>query len=107
VARLDGIRLRLHQAQARAAEQRGERLARAVAGLEARSPLATLARGYAIVTRVTDGVIIRNASEAPPGTLIAARLAEGSLRAVVEREDPVTRPSGPKHSRRTKGRPPD
>ena len=107
VARLDGIRLRLHQAQARAAEQRGERLARAVAGLEARSPLATLARGYAIVTRVTDGAIIRSAAEAPPGTVIAARLAQGSLHAVVEREEPITGPDAPKRAGRAKRRPPD
>jgi exodeoxyribonuclease VII large subunit len=47
------------------------------------SPLATLDRGYAIVSRA-DGAILRDANEAPSGTLIEARLAVGSLRAKVE-----------------------
>jgi exodeoxyribonuclease VII large subunit len=57
---------------------------RAVAGLEARSPLATIARGYAIVTRLPDGEIVRAPEEAPPGTRIEARLAKGRLTAIVE-----------------------
>ncbi|MFZ0790062.1 MAG: exodeoxyribonuclease VII large subunit, partial [Chromatiaceae bacterium] len=73
----------------------------------ARSPLATLARGYAILTRVTDGAIIRSAAEAPPGIVIAARLAEGSLRAVVEREEPVTGSKVPRRYGRAKDRPRD
>jgi exodeoxyribonuclease VII large subunit len=79
---------RLHWAQLRAGEHRRERLARAVAGLEARSPLGTLARGYAIVTRVGDGVIVRSPVDAPPGTTIEARLREGRLLALVEPDAP-------------------
>ncbi len=61
-----------------------ERFAPLVRTLSAVSPLATLERGYAIVSRV-DGGILRNAANAPPGTLIEARLAVGTLRAKVEK----------------------
>jgi exodeoxyribonuclease VII large subunit len=47
------------------------------------SPLATLARGYAIV-KDERGRIVRNADDAPAGTLIEARLAQGHIRAKVQ-----------------------
>ena len=47
------------------------------------SPLATLGRGYAIVHRVDDGTLLRDAAQAPPGTEVEARLAKGRLRAKV------------------------
>jgi exodeoxyribonuclease VII large subunit len=47
------------------------------------SPLATLARGYAIV-KDERGRILRNADDAPAGTVIEARLAHGQLRAKVQ-----------------------
>ncbi|UHD18103.1 exodeoxyribonuclease VII large subunit [Thiocapsa bogorovii] len=83
---VDALAERLARARARLAETRSERLLRAVAGLEARSPLATLARGYAIVTRLQDGAIVRAPEQAPSGTRIEARLARGRLIAVVESE---------------------
>lgn len=87
-AAVDGLDRRLSWAEAQNLNRRRERLARAVTGLEARSPLATLARGYAIVTRLPDDAILRDPAEAPPGTLIEARLARGPLRArVVPPED--------------------
>ncbi len=52
-------------------------------GLEATSPLATLGRGYAIVTRAADGIVLRDASGVAAGTEIEARLARGRLRARV------------------------
>lgn len=64
------------------------RLQVAVRGLEATSPLATLARGYAIVTRAPDGGLVTDVAQAEPGTEIEARLARGRLRArVTGRED--------------------
>ncbi|MCG6896115.1 MAG: exodeoxyribonuclease VII large subunit [Thiocapsa sp.] len=75
---------RLVRAQSRLAETRRERLMRAVAGLEARSPLATLARGYAIATRLPDGAILRAPDEAPAGTRIQVLLEQGALTAVAE-----------------------
>jgi exodeoxyribonuclease VII large subunit len=59
-----------------------ERLAPLVRTLNAVSPLATLERGYAIVSR--GGAILRSPADAPPGSIIEARLAAGSIRAKVE-----------------------
>ncbi len=47
------------------------------------SPLATLGRGFAVVSRVDDGSLLRDAAQAPAGTEIEARLARGRLRATV------------------------
>jgi exodeoxyribonuclease VII large subunit len=60
-----------------------ERLLPLVRTLNAVSPLATLERGYAIVS-TEDGGILRDAANAKPGTIIEARLAAGRLRAKVE-----------------------
>jgi exodeoxyribonuclease VII large subunit len=51
--------------------------------LQAVSPLATLERGYAIVQNER-GEILRDAADAPPGTLIETRLAKGRIRAKVQ-----------------------
>jgi exodeoxyribonuclease VII large subunit len=48
------------------------------------SPLATLQRGYAIVTDAT-GTVITDAQTVRSGDIIEAKLARGSVRAVVER----------------------
>ena len=50
--------------------------------LHAVSPLATLDRGYAIVTDGADHVVT-DASTVAPGSTISARLARGRLRATV------------------------
>jgi exodeoxyribonuclease VII large subunit len=49
-------------------------------------PLATLARGFAIVTR-EDGSLVSDASTVAPGEEIEARLATGRLRARVTQSD--------------------
>jgi exodeoxyribonuclease VII large subunit len=61
----------------------GARLQAALRALHATSPLATLDRGYAIITRKADGAVLGDAAEAPPGTEIEARLAHGTLAARV------------------------
>jgi exodeoxyribonuclease VII large subunit len=61
-----------------------ERLSPLVRTLNAVSPLATLKRGYAIVSG-SDGIILRDAADAAPGSLIEARLARGKIRAKVEK----------------------
>jgi exodeoxyribonuclease VII large subunit len=58
------------------------RVALAGRSLDMASPLATLARGFAIVTRA-DGTLITNARSVPAGEEIEARLASGRLRARV------------------------
>ena len=59
------------------------RLQSSARGLQATSPLATLGRGYAIVTLAATGAIVTDAAQAPAGTEIEARLARGRLRARV------------------------
>jgi exodeoxyribonuclease VII large subunit len=59
-----------------------ERLSPLVRTLNAVSPLATLDRGYAIVSQ--GETILRSAADAAPGSLIEARLAVGRIRARVE-----------------------
>lgn len=60
------------------------RLEHASARLDAYNPLATLARGYAVVTDAASGAVLRNAGDVKPGDSIFARLAQGRLRARVE-----------------------
>ncbi len=59
------------------------RLALAVRTLNTVSPLATLERGFAIVTRGTDGSLVTDAASLQVGDEIHARVARGSVRAKV------------------------
>jgi exodeoxyribonuclease VII large subunit len=88
--RLASLRLRTTQAARRLAPSFRHgvalahgRLQAALRALHATSPLATIGRGYAIVTRAADGAVVRDPVEAPAGTDIEARLARGSLKARV------------------------
>lgn len=63
-----------------------QRLALAARTLDAVSPLATLSRGFAVVTRTQDGQLLRDASQAPAGTEIEARLSKGRVRATVTQQ---------------------
>lgn len=58
-----------------------------VRALNTVSPLATLERGYAIVTRVADGSLVRASQQVAAGERIEARLMRGRIRAVVEDKD--------------------
>jgi len=64
-----------------------ERLAGAAASLDALSPLATLARGFAIVQTAADGVIVRDSRSVRPGDMVTARLAQGRLSCKVLESD--------------------
>ena len=61
----------------------GARAAVLAARLEALSPLATLARGYAIVSAVPGGKTISSAADVDAGGQISVRLNEGTLRCEV------------------------
>jgi exodeoxyribonuclease VII large subunit len=65
-------------------EQFSKRLAVAGRTLDAVSPLATLERGYAIVTD-SKGTVITDAQDVRAGQLINARLTKGAIRARIER----------------------
>jgi exodeoxyribonuclease VII large subunit len=82
-ARHAALEARLQAAGLESVGRGRERLLPLVRTLHAVSPLATLARGYAIV-KDERGRILRDAADAPAGTLIEARLAHGHLRAKVQ-----------------------
>jgi exodeoxyribonuclease VII large subunit len=63
------------------------RLELACRSLDTISPLATLQRGYAIVSRLPERRILRQAATVKPGDRIEARLADGTLMCTVEATD--------------------
>jgi len=81
--RLAVVAARLGPSLANGMERARGRLAANARALQAVSPLATLDRGYAIVTAVEDGRVLTDAADADPGSEIEARLARGRLRARV------------------------
>src|SRR5882724_3430866 len=83
LVRLESLRVRSDRACRQIVRRARERLLPLVRTLNAVSPLATLDRGYAIVSTEA-GEILRDAAHAKPGTVIEARLARGRLRAKVE-----------------------
>ena len=56
----------------------------AAAALSVLGPQSTLDRGYAIVRRAADGVIVRQPADAPPGSALGIRIARGELDATVD-----------------------
>jgi exodeoxyribonuclease VII large subunit len=85
--RVDDFEQRLKLAMRTTFARISGRLNTAQRQLIALSPLATLERGYAIVTRAEDGELLRSSDQVGPGTRIEARLAQGRLRARVEDKD--------------------
>jgi exodeoxyribonuclease VII large subunit len=79
--------LRLATAMRRLLAANSRRQEVAVRALQTVSPLATLERGYAIVTRVDDGSLLRGSEQVAPGDRIEARLMRGMVRAIVEGKD--------------------
>jgi exodeoxyribonuclease VII large subunit len=66
-------RLKLEQARAKGLTQR----------LESLNPLAILRRGYAVVTLEGSEKVVLTATQAPAGSDLRVRLAEGELKARV------------------------
>ena len=79
------LRAQLSNAMQRLLERGQQRLARATQALDTLSPLATLARGYAILEIPQTGAVVRKASALRPGDAVRARLAKGSLDCRVEK----------------------
>ena len=77
-SREQDLSVRLRHAVARRVNDAAQRLALAQRALHSVSPLATLARGFAIVTRA-DGSLLGDAAGVAPGETIEARLARGTL----------------------------
>ncbi|HEX7081413.1 MAG TPA: exodeoxyribonuclease VII large subunit [Gammaproteobacteria bacterium] len=79
---------RLERAIGRRIERLSHRLAITERTLRSLSPLATLDRGYAIVSRRDDGSLITQSALVEPGTEILVRLARGRLGATVSSAEP-------------------
>ena len=77
-ARNHALQARLDRALSERVARAAHRLALAQRALDTVSPLATLTRGFAIVTRA-DGTLLTDAAAAPDGEQIDARLARGTL----------------------------
>jgi exodeoxyribonuclease VII large subunit len=61
---------------------RRQRAAAAIGRLDALSPLGVISRGYALVR--SEGRLVRSVEDAPPGRMVEARLADGTLRCEVK-----------------------
>lgn len=82
--RLASLAPRPQAAMARQLQRDALRLRGIARSLEAVSPLATVARGYAILTRTDDGRLVRSSQQVQQGDQLQARLAEGQLQLRVE-----------------------
>jgi len=81
--RLDQLEARLRLALRSRLAAGAARLESAARALPAVSPLATLGRGFAVVTRSADGSLVTAAEQLAVGETFDARLAHGSVRAAV------------------------
>jgi exodeoxyribonuclease VII large subunit len=70
---------RLEQEARRGLMSRRQSVAMQMAALDALSPLAILQRGFSIVHNITDGRIVRRASDVTVGEAVQVRLSEGQL----------------------------
>ena len=86
--RLDELELRLRLGVQSRLARLSAQLDAAARALQSVSPLATLARGFAVLTRERDGVLLTAASKVALGETVQARLGSGSLRATVIGRDP-------------------
>ncbi len=77
--RLTQAEAALQQLIRRLLDRQQQRLQQAALALDMLSPLRILGRGYAILAQA-DGQVLRQADAVPPGTLVQARLAQGTLR---------------------------
>ena len=81
------LQARLLRLGALPAERLRVRLRLAERALQSVSPLATLTRGYAIVTDVETGHVLMDAAKVASGKSVRARLARGSVHATVTRSE--------------------
>ena len=86
--RLSALHGRPQSAVARQLQHEALRLRSLARSLETVSPLATVARGYAILRR-EDGRIVRGTGDAPVGTALDATVADGRLKLRVEGDKPL------------------
>jgi exodeoxyribonuclease VII large subunit len=76
---------RLVAGMRRELDRAGMRTQQAVHSLNALSPLATLERGYTIITRADTGTVVTDARTINPGDRIKAKLSRGRIDCLVEK----------------------
>lgn len=84
-AKLRALEARLHAAMRRKVERDRHRFEVALRDIEARSPMAILTRGYALVFDA-EGRLVKNAADVHQGDRLSVRLGKGGLRVRVETE---------------------
>lgn len=77
--RLQAANKALHHGIAGSVQARREQLSGLVRTLQAVSPLDTIGRGYAVITRADTGEVISSTTAAEPGGRIFAQLSDGKL----------------------------
>jgi exodeoxyribonuclease VII large subunit len=82
--RLQRLQPRADAAMARQLQRDTVRLRALARSMEAVSPLATVARGYAILTREDDGRLVRSPLDVSPGDTLKARVQDGVIDVVVK-----------------------
>jgi exodeoxyribonuclease VII large subunit len=87
IGRLGNLQQRLSASGAGIVAKRKQQLMLAARALDSVSPLATLERGYSIVSDAASGRILTDVSAIKPGTEIRAQLARGTLQATVSKTE--------------------
>ncbi|MBP9534741.1 MAG: exodeoxyribonuclease VII large subunit [Pseudoxanthomonas sp.] len=87
--RLLRLRARPQSAIARVLQRERLQLQALARSLEACSPLATVARGYSILTREGDGTLVHSTTQISVGERLQARLADGQLSLQVQAVHPA------------------
>ena len=82
--RLEGLQRRLAQGMHQGLQRRQQHLASLAHALETVSPLATLSRGYAIVSHATEPTVIRDSHQLQQGDALQLRLQHGRVYCRVE-----------------------
>ena len=83
------LRARPQSAIARVLQRERLQLQALARSLEACSPLATVARGYSILTREGDGTLVHSTTQISVGERLQARLADGQLSLQVQAVHPA------------------
>jgi exodeoxyribonuclease VII large subunit len=81
--RQESLQLRLQHAWSSQLARASSRVQVAARALQSVSPLATLGRGFSILTRAQEGTLVTDAGQIQVGDELEARLAVGALRARV------------------------
>ena len=82
--RLQRLQARPQAAVARILQRDALQLRALARSLEACSPLATVARGYSILSREGSGSLVQSTAQVAAGDRLQARLRDGSLALVIE-----------------------